>query len=117
MTSGLKTIVYPVKDLAAAKSLYGRLLGVKPTVDQPYYVGYDVGDQHIGLDPNGHAQGSTGPVSYWHVDDIAATVASLVAAGATVAQPAKDFGGKVVGTLIDSDGNLIGLIQQGEWQG
>ena len=45
MTSGLKTIVYPVKDLAAAKSLFAELLGVEPYVDQPYYVGFSAAAQ------------------------------------------------------------------------
>ena len=31
MTSGIRTVIYPVKDLAQAKTLYGKLLGVAPT--------------------------------------------------------------------------------------
>ncbi len=27
MTSGMKTVLYPVKDIAAAKQLYGKLFG------------------------------------------------------------------------------------------
>jgi extradiol dioxygenase family protein len=30
MTEGVKTIIYPVKDLAKAKTLYSKLLGVEP---------------------------------------------------------------------------------------
>jgi hypothetical protein len=33
-------------------------------------VGFRVGDQEIGLDPNGHASGLTGPIGYVEVDDI-----------------------------------------------
>ena len=40
MTSGVKTIIYPVKDVTQAKALFGKLLGAEPIVDQPYYVGY-----------------------------------------------------------------------------
>ena len=36
MTSGMKTILYPVKDLDAAKKLYGALFGVAPVMDAPY---------------------------------------------------------------------------------
>ena len=39
MTQGLRTIIYPVKDIAKAKVFYGSLLGAEPAVDQPYYVG------------------------------------------------------------------------------
>src|SRR5215208_7894695 len=70
MTEGVKTIMYPVRDLANAKTLYGKLVGVEPCMDEAYYVGFNVGGQDIGLDPHGHSKGMTGPVTYWHVDDI-----------------------------------------------
>lgn len=112
MTEGMKTIVYPVKDLATAKALYGALLGVQPTMDEPYYVGYDVDGQDVGLDPNGHRQGMTGPVTYWHVDDIEARVQTLVDAGASVQHEVKDVGGgKLIALVTDADGNVIGLVQ------
>jgi hypothetical protein len=55
--------IYPVKDLVAAKAVFSALLGIEPLADMPHYVGYQHGDQHIGLNPNGHDQGMTGPVS------------------------------------------------------
>ena len=112
MTSGMRTIIYPVKDLDRAKAVYGSLMGVAPAVDAAYYVGYDVGDQHVGLAPHGHAEGMTGPVGYWHVDDIEATLGELLAAGAVELQPVKDVGGgKLTASVKDADGNVIGLIQ------
>ena len=36
MTEGVKTIIYPVKDLAKAKRLYSKLLGVQPFMDEAY---------------------------------------------------------------------------------
>ena len=45
MTEGVKTIIYPVKDLAKARTLYGTLLGVEPYMEEPYYVGFNVGGQ------------------------------------------------------------------------
>ena len=62
MTEGIKTIIYPVKDLAREKALFSRLLGGQPDMDAAYYVGFSVGGQHIGLAPQGHSQGMTGPV-------------------------------------------------------
>jgi hypothetical protein len=35
----IKTIIFPVKDMAQAKTLYSRLLGIKPYLDEAYYVG------------------------------------------------------------------------------
>jgi len=60
MTSGTCTVIYPVKDLAQAKKLYSTLLGVAPSNDEVYYVGFRVGNQDIGLDPHGHSKGMTG---------------------------------------------------------
>jgi predicted enzyme related to lactoylglutathione lyase len=112
MTSGLKTIIYPVKDLAQAKTLYGSLLGVAPSMDEPYYVGFNTAEQEVGLDPNGHAQGMTGPVGYWHVDDLQATLQRLLDAGAAPQRPVRDVGGgKLIATVTDADGNVIGLMQ------
>ncbi len=107
-----KTIIYPVHDLAAAKAVFGALLGVEPTTDSEYYVGFEVGDQQVGLDPNGHAHGNAGPVPYWHITGIGQQIEALVAAGATVRQPATGVGGgRTIAILEDADGNPIGLIE------
>jgi predicted enzyme related to lactoylglutathione lyase len=112
MTAGMKTVICPVKDLARAKALYGSLLGVDPSMDEPYYVGFDVAGQHLGLDPHGHSKGMTGPVSYWHVDDVNETLKGLFDAGAVEHQAVQDVGGgKLVASVTDADGNVIGLVQ------
>jgi predicted enzyme related to lactoylglutathione lyase len=112
MTSGMPTIIYPVKDLDQAKGLYGKLLGVAPYADEPYYVGFRVADQELGLDPNGHSQGMTGPVGYWEVDDIQQTLELLTGAGAEIHQAVRDVGGgKLIASVKDADGNVTGLAQ------
>ena len=112
MTEGMRTIIYPVTDTAQAKTVYAALLGVDPSMDEPWYVAFDVGGQHVGLDPRGRSRGMTGQVGYWHVGDIEATLASLLAAGATVQQAVTDVGGgKMIATVKDTDGNVTGLIQ------
>src|SRR5437773_2692968 len=99
MTEGIKTIVYPVTDLARAKPLYSKFLGVQPYVDQAYYVGFRVGDQEIGLAPQRQNQGMTGPVCYRDVDDIKKHLRLLLDTGAQAQQEVKDVGG---GKLIAS---------------
>jgi predicted enzyme related to lactoylglutathione lyase len=112
MTSGITAVIYPVKDLARAKALFSTMLCVQPNMDEPYYVGYSVGGRDIGLDPHGHAQGMTGPVVYWQVDDIQQSLRALLDAGAEARQAVKDVGGgKLIATVQDADGNLVGLIQ------
>jgi predicted enzyme related to lactoylglutathione lyase len=112
MTEGVKTIIYPVKDVAAAKKLYSELLGVTPYADEAYYVGFRIGEQDIGLDPNGHGQGMTGPVGYFHVPDINKSLKALRAAGAETVKDVRDVGGgRLIASVKDLDGNVIGLLQ------
>ncbi|KAB2341327.1 VOC family protein [Actinomadura rudentiformis] len=112
MSKGIQTIIYPVTDIAAAKAVYSGLAGVEPYADEPYYVGYKVAGQDIGLDPNGHKSGMTGPVAYWHVDDIKASVEAALDAGAETVTDVKDVGGgRLIATLKDADGNQFGLLQ------
>lgn len=112
MTAGIRTFIYPVRDLAQARTLYGALLGAEPYVDEAYYVGFSVDGQEIGLDPDGHSQGMTGPVGYWHVEDITKSLTALLDAGAAAKQEVKDVGGgKLIASVTDADGNVIGLIQ------
>lgn len=111
-TQGIKTVLHPVSDIAAAKVMYTALLGVQPQTDSAYYVGFEADGQHIGLLPGGGPQGMASPVAYWHVSDIAAKLADVTAAGATVEEPAHDVGGgRLVATFTDPDGNLLGLVQ------
>lgn len=111
-TQGIKTVLHPVSDLAAAKEMYAALLGVPPQTDESYYVGFESAGQHIGLVPGGGPQGMTSPVAYWHVRDLEAKLTEVTAAGATVREPAHDVGGgRLVATVSDRDGNVLGLLQ------
>ncbi len=111
-TEGIKTVLHPVSDLARAKAVYTALLGLPPQTDEAYYVGFEAAGQHIGLVPSGGQQAMTGPVAYWHVSDIEAKLAEVTAAGATVNEPVRDVGGgRLVATVTDPDGNVLGLLQ------
>ncbi len=87
-------------------------LGVEPYVDSAYYVGFRVGDQEIGLDPNGHNKGMTGPIGYCQVDDIQKSLQVLLDAGAQTQQEVTNVGGGLlIAWVKDADNNLIGLRQ------
>jgi predicted enzyme related to lactoylglutathione lyase len=108
MTTERKLVVFPSKDLDGAKKIFSTLLGTDPYVDGPYYVGFRAGGLEVGLDPNG----TGGPICFWDVDDIAASVQSLVAAGATLDEAPHDVGrGLLVAKVKDADSNLVGLRQ------
>jgi predicted enzyme related to lactoylglutathione lyase len=111
-TQGIKTVLHPVSDLAKATAVYAALLGVPPQTESSYYVGFEAAGQQIGLVPKGGPQSPTSPVAYWHVPDIEAKLAEVTAAGASVKEPAHDVGGgRLVATVTDPDGNVLGLIQ------
>jgi len=108
-TTGIQTVLHPVTDLAKAKEVYSALLGVAPTADSEYYVGYEVEGQQIGLVPNSDM---TSPIAYWHVPDIEAKLAEVTAAGAVVKNSPRDVGGgRLVATFTDPDGNVLGVLQ------
>lgn len=111
MLQGLRTAIYPVTDLAAGKTWYGRVLGADPYFDEPFYVGFAVGGFELGLVPDG-TPGATGVQVYWGVPDAPAELARLETLGATVHEPVKDVGGGIkVGSVADPFGNVLGIIE------
>jgi predicted enzyme related to lactoylglutathione lyase len=102
----ISSLVIPVSDLEAAKAVYSALLG-SPHTDQPYYVGYNVNGFEVALAP-GDVSG--GPVAYADVEDLDATRATLLRAGATERSAPKQIAPEArVCVLADGDGNSIGL--------
>jgi predicted enzyme related to lactoylglutathione lyase len=109
MTQNIKLIVYPVKDREKAKAFYSRFLGAEPYVDSAYYVGYKVGNQEVGLDPNS----KVGPIAYTDVKDIKSSLHAMIEVGAEVVQDVKEVGGGLfIAQIRDADGNVVGLRQQ-----
>ena len=107
MAHKIKLIVYPVKDVEAAKMLYSKYLGTEPYVDSAYYVGYKQEDHEVGLDPNGQAV-----VAYIDVPDIKTSLQELLGSGAEIQQGVKDVGGNLlIAQVKDSNGNVLGLRQ------
>lgn len=108
MLLGLRTAIYHVADLEAAKAWYTQLTGAPPYFDQPFYVGFNVGGYELGLLPDTDDEA----VPYWGTPDIEAEVARITAFGATVPAPVKDVGdGIKVAVVLDPDGNRVGLIE------
>lgn len=112
MFKKLRSVIYHVADLAAAKEWYSKATGVKPYFDEPFYVGFDINGCELGLDPDISAI-VTGnqSVSYWAVDDTEAAAKKLVGFSGTLVQPKTNVGGDIhVPIVADPFGNHIGLI-------
>ncbi len=109
MNNGIKTILYPVKNMTQAKELFRKFLEVEPYADQPYYTGFKVNDQDIGLVPHNPEAGVT---AFFHVDDIKNSLQIFVDAGGQIIQNIKNVGGdRLIASIKDIDGNIIGLVQ------
>ena len=109
MAQNIKLIVYPVKDIEKAKAFYGKFLDAEPYAEGAYYVGYRIGDQEVGLDPNS----KVGPIAYTDVKDIKSSLQAMIEVGGEVVQDVKDVGrGLLIAQVKDADGNVVGLRQQ-----
>lgn len=111
---GLRTVVYPVPDIQAARDWYARILGFPPYFDEPFYVGFNVGGYELGLDPDPSASkpGSDGPHAYWGVEDAAGTLKRLLEMGAREHRPLQEVGGGIqVASVLDPFGNAFGIIE------
>ncbi len=109
MARNVKLLVYPVKDVEKAKAFYGKFLDIEPYAASAYYVGYRIGDQEVGLDPNSRV----GPIAYVDVIDIKSSLQTMTEVGAVIVQDVRDVGGGLlIAQVKDADGNIVGFRQQ-----
>jgi predicted enzyme related to lactoylglutathione lyase len=110
MMLGLRSAIYPVADLDAAKAWYTLVLGQAPCFDQPFYVGFSVGGFELGLLPGGQP-GTAGVQAMWGVADARTAHARLLELGATSLEAPHDVGECIVVAAVrDPFGNRLGLI-------
>ena len=104
--SGLRTVIYPAPDLAAAKAWFTQVLGIEPYFDQPFYVGFEVDGYEVGLDPDGDV--ALGARTYLGVD----SVPMVLAAGATVVEPVFEPGDGITlaSVRLPWGGGVLGII-------
>lgn len=118
---GLSTVSFFATDHQAAKKWYSELLGTPPYFEVPGYFEFRIGDyQHeLGIIDGRYAPGGSvpkpgGAITYWHVDDLKATLDRLLSLGATAYEPITDrSGGKgsfVTASVVDPFGNVLGIM-------
>lgn len=111
---GLRTAIYPVPDVQAAKAWYTQVFGTPPYFDEAFYVGFSIGGYELGLIPAAGAAkpGESGVVVYWGVPDAGDGVAYLLEQGAKKREEVQDVGGGIrLATVFDPWGNVIGIIE------
>ena len=111
---GLRTVIYAVPDLSAARKWYTEVLEREPYFAEDFYVGYNVGGFELGLVPEPEAPVERDPagVAFWGVTDADAAYARLVRLGGADHEPVQDVGGGVrIGAVRDPFGNLLGVVE------
>jgi len=113
MLKKLRTVIYHVDDLAAAKEWYSKATGVQPYFDEPFYVGFDINGFELGLDPSmENIVAGNHSESYWSVDNVRAAIEKFIVLGATLVQDVTNVGGPIhVAIVKDPFGNHIGFIE------
>ena len=124
MFQGLRTAIYRVDDMGAAKEWYSAILGFGPYFDEPFYVGFNVGGYELGLQPRQSASGdqaasasgqaAVGPsvVAYWGVADARGALKRVIELGGRLNEDVQDVGdGILVATVLDPCGNVFGIIE------
>jgi catechol 2,3-dioxygenase-like lactoylglutathione lyase family enzyme len=124
MFRGMATVTFSADDLAAARDWYTKLLGIEayyafPEPPAPAaYIEFRVGDDEDELGfidrryaPSRAANGPGGAVVFWHVDDLRATVSTLLAMGATEYEAVTEReGGFATASVVDPFGNVLGVM-------
>ena len=110
--AGLRTAIYKVPDIDAAKAWYSLAFETEPYFDQPFYVGFNIDGYELGLQP---AEDTTpkgeSVAAYWATEDVQKTYDRLTGIGATAHEAPQNVGGDIiVATVKDPWQNVIGLI-------
>lgn len=115
---GLRTTIYKVADLEAAKAWYADAFDIVPYFEADTYVGFNVAGYELGLMPDDAADApkSENILTYWGVADIDAAMQDFLDRGATVHEAPVNVGGEImVGSVKDPWGNVVGLIYNPEF--
>ena len=116
---GLRTSIYKVADISAAKEWYSKAFQTDPYFDEPFYVGFNIAGYELGLQPEDEpvADKPESVLTYWGVEDIDDQFNRLISLGAVVHSSPENVGGEIlVAGVKDPWGNIIGLIFNPEFK-
>lgn len=100
----------PVADTAAAKAFYAAAFGWAFADYGPTYAATTTGDTDVGFQAD-VAQKTAAALPVIEIDDIDATLAAVICAGATITAPIFDFPGGRRFHFRDLDGHELAAMQ------
>lgn len=121
---GLATVNYWADDMKAANDWYSDLFNTEayfhmPSKENPAYIEFRIGDDadEFGIvnrkyAPENMNTRAGGVITYWHVDDVEASLKTLLDKGATLYEPIMKRGdsGFVTASVIDPFDNVLGIM-------
>jgi predicted enzyme related to lactoylglutathione lyase len=109
---GLRTTIYKVADMDAAKQWYSQILGTEPYFDEPFYIGFNVAGYELGLQPDEKNEAKVdGVITYWGVNNVNETFDELLKVGATIYESPNEVGGGIIVAAVkDPWDNVFGII-------
>ncbi len=117
--TGLRTTIYKVPDLPAAKSWYAKAFETEPYFDESYYVGFNIGGYELGLLPDDTpaSEKKDNVTAYRAAEEIEKEYKKFIGLGATGHEKPTNVGGDIVVAAVkDPWGNVIGLICNPEFK-
>jgi catechol 2,3-dioxygenase-like lactoylglutathione lyase family enzyme len=111
MYLGIRSVIYPAPDIAAARDWFASALGTQPYFDEPFYVGFNLGGYELGLEAGASVE--DGPISYWGVDSVDVALAELLEAGAVARGDVLDLGDglRMATVTLPNDAGIFGVIE------
>ena len=103
-------IELPASDIVAASRFYTQAFGMALTGFGPSYAATMTGDVDLGLQGD-LAEATPAPLAVIEVDDLAATLEAVVAAGGTIVRPIFAFPGGQRFHFRDPHGNELAAVK------
>jgi predicted enzyme related to lactoylglutathione lyase len=116
--ASLETIIIFTKQIGKLAEFYQKGLDLEnPSFQKENHIGYQIGETYFGFDQVDEIKGSPpSSVTLWFtVDDLKSTLDRFIKHGANVhMNPTKKPWGATIASVVDIDGNIVGLEQRRE---
>jgi len=107
---GLRSLIYPTKDIIQDKVWWEDVLGVEPYFENESYVGFDVNGYELGILANSPL--SDGPITYIGVDNVEEAIHHFMELDCELHSDMEDVGHGIIMAVMRRlyDDQLIGIM-------